>query len=145
MVPSAGSTCQNIQAGRMLQGKMSLKDYGKAAKTWAFLYSLFTCSTGARLSRAKDTQLSPRGYEFEAAGRRCYAIELAAFTGELPRPMSSIVDPAWLQRADHKGGLCPRLLFVPELSREGGVALPKSETHLPVKAVAQPRDRPVPL
>ncbi|CAE7358863.1 unnamed protein product, partial [Symbiodinium sp. CCMP2456] len=45
-------------AFEMLQGKMSLKDYGKAAKTWAFLYSLFTCSTGARLSRAKETQLS---------------------------------------------------------------------------------------
>ena len=33
----------------------------------------------------------------------------------------------------------------PNFMWTGGVALPKSETHLPVKAVAQPRDRPVPL
>ena len=43
-------------AFEMCQGKMSLKDYGSAPKTWAFFYSLFTCSTGARLSRAKETQ-----------------------------------------------------------------------------------------
>ena len=34
------------------------KGSSKAAKTWAFLYSLFTCSTGARLSRAKETAAS---------------------------------------------------------------------------------------
>ncbi|CAK9118523.1 unnamed protein product [Durusdinium trenchii] len=42
-------------AFEMCQGKMTLKDYGSAPKTWAFLYSLFTLSTGARLSRAKET------------------------------------------------------------------------------------------
>lgn len=33
----------------------------KAPKTWAFLYSLFTMSTGARLSRAKETAVSHLG------------------------------------------------------------------------------------
>ena len=37
------------------QGKMSLQDYGSAANTFAFMYSLFTRSTGARLGKGKET------------------------------------------------------------------------------------------
>ena len=47
--------CFNSFAPRIL-GVFEM--FSKAAKTWAFLYSLFTCSTGARLSRAKETAAS---------------------------------------------------------------------------------------
>ena len=172
-------------AFEMLQGKMSLKDYGSAAKTWAFLYSLFTCSTGARLSRAKETAAShqhtystlllylmpgsrhhgvlasllhilaqnPNIWEampmltkpkkvqlvgqwklklteiHQFVVQAADAMQLAwppapeSFQ-ELPRPMQSRVDEGWFQRPEQKqDGLCSRLLFAPEIPKEGACLL----------------------
>jgi phosphopantetheinyl transferase (holo-ACP synthase) len=164
----------------VIQGKMSLQDFGSKSQTFALYYSLFTRSVGVRLSRARDTkpehqhtfatfllhimpgarfgdnlasmlhimaynpqfcdmmpslvkpkktrlikQWKEKLAEMAQTVRKAEDTQKLVFPPysdqfqDLPTVQQSVVAPEYFAMPPQGRGLCPRLLFTPEVPRIG--------------------------